>query len=180
MDKLRQYIKDHESDFEYLAPPEGHRERFVAKLDRRRQRRSLPEATRGMWAAAIAALLLVGVAVLVRPVLKSDIDNDDTFANVDIRYEMQEAERYYSMCIDDIAAQVSAIASQNTDVPQIADIARDCDKVVEDCREFRNSVYPSLETTEASLYAISCHYSSSIDALNMMMERMKDIKDDEL
>ena len=83
---------------------------------------------------------------------------------------------YYNMQMSDIISQMQAMYKlQRT--PGTEELLKETKRVLTDNYMFEETVLPTLPCSNAGLYAMNLHYSTSLESLNIMLKQMENMED---
>ncbi len=166
MDKLKDFIQDNIEAFDEDFLPEGHFERFEKKLPREQKRRfSLFRLSALAAAASLALFFLIGT-----PKGKQD---DFLASLAQEKEEMDGLQMYYRMQMDEILLQMEELGKRQA--AGSADLLQESRQIMQDCRTFEETVLPTLPCSGEGVLAMSQHYNASVEGLNIMLRRMKQV-----
>ncbi len=161
-DKLKHFIDTHRAAFDDEQMPEGHFDRFEAKLPGRN--RHLKVYGLVTFAAAACALFL-----LIHTGVFDMNGNGDTSPFVcEMRQEVDEVKLFYHMQMNDIITQMEDIYAENQ-VPGAADLLKETKKIQLESRTFEKEVLPTLPCTSDGLFAINQYYGNSLESMRQML-----------
>ncbi|MDD4646215.1 MAG: hypothetical protein PHY99_09540 [Bacteroidales bacterium] len=107
MNSLDDFIKENKEMFMNSEPPEGHFERFSARLKQQQRRNKIRFITRVSSIAAIG-LLLIASSIFV---YDHYFDREPALINLgDINPDMQKVEFYYTSQIDQVSAGLDSLS----------------------------------------------------------------------
>ncbi len=169
MDKLKDFIQDNIEAFDDDFLPEGHFERFEKKLPREQKRRfSLFRLSALAAAASLALFFLIGTP---------EGKQDDFLASLaHEKEEMDGLQMYYRMQMDEILLQMEELGKRQA--AGSADLLQESRQIMQDCRTFEETVLPTLPCSGEGVLAMSQHYNASVEGLNIMLRRMKQVADE--
>lgn len=204
MDKLKNYITDHRADFEEEGLPEGHAERFRAKLAMARMNGEIPSdeetgsaieqagpcpssvrrVNRGRLAAlgiSFAAAAAVALLFLLRMPGGTEVPGPSAMHaemhGTQAKEEFEELRMYYTMQINDMMAQIENLYQEER-TPGGAELLKETKKVLHDNYMFEETVLPTLPRSNNGLFAISLHYNNSLESLSIMLREMERMSGD--
>lgn len=172
MDRLKNFIDTNREAFEDDLLPEGHFGRFELKLAAPRKSRAALYSLCAFAAAACIALLLLfklpgGTPLHTQP---------GQAATCEVKEEIEELRLYYNMQMSDIISQMQAMYKQQR-IPGTEELLEETKRVLTDNYMFEETILPTLPCSNAGLYAMNMHYSTSLESLNIMLEQMEKMKD---
>lgn len=176
MDKLKNFIDTNREAFEDDLLPEGHFERFEQKLAVPRKSRATLYSLCAFAAAACIALLFLfklpgGTPLPTQPRLVVTGQHA-----CEVKEEIEELRLYYNMQMSDIISQMQAMYKlQQT--PGAEELLKETKRVLTDNYMFEETVLPTLPCSNAGLYAMNLHYSTSLENLNIMLKQMENMED---
>ena len=175
MDKLKNFIDTNREAFEDDLLPEGHFERFEQKLAVPRKSRA---TLYGLWAFAAAACIALlflfklpgGTSLHTQPGQMATEQHA-----CEVKEEIEELRLYYNMQMSDIISQMQAMYKLQR-IPGAEDLLKETKRVLTDNYMFEETVLPILPCSNAGLYAMNLHYSTSLESLNIMLKQMENMK----
>lgn len=162
MDKLKNFIDTNREAFEDDLLPEGHFERFEQKLAVPRKSRATLYSLCAFAAAACIALLFLfklpgGTPLPTQP--RQVVTGQHA---CEVKEEIEELRLYYNMQMSDIISQMQAMYKlQRT--PGTEELLKETKRVLTDNYMFEETVLPTLPCSNAGLYAMNLHYSTSLE-----------------
>lgn len=94
----------------------------------------------------------------------------------EVKEEIEELRLYYNMQMSDIISQMQAMYKlQQT--PGAEELLKETKRVLTDNYMFEETVLPTLPCSNAGLYAMNLHYSTSLESLNIMLKQMESMED---
>lgn len=176
MDKLKNFIDTNREAFEDDLLPEGHFERFEQKLAAPRKSRATLYSLCAFAAAACIALLFFfklpgGTPLHTQP---GQVATGQPICEV--KEEIEELRLYYNMQMSDIISQMQAMYKQQR-IPGTEELLKETKRVLTDNYMFEETVLPTLPCSNAGLYAMNLHYSTSLESLNIMLKQMESMED---
>ena len=175
-DKLKNFIDTNREAFEDDLLPEGHFERFEQKLAVPRKSRATLYSLCAFAAAACIALLFLfklpgGTPLPTQP--RQVVTGQHA---CEVKEEIEELRLYYNMQMSDIISQMQAMYKlQQT--PGAEELLKETKRVLTDNYMFEETVLPTLPCSNAGLYAMNLHYSTSLESLNIMLKQMENMED---
>ena len=176
MDKLKNFIDTNREAFEDDLLPEGHFERFEQKLAVPRKSRATLYSLCAFAAAACIALLFLfklpgGTPLPTQP--RQVVTGQHA---CEVKEEIEELRLYYNMQMSDIISQMQAMYKlQQT--PGAEELLKETKRVLTDNYMFEETVLPTLPCSNAGLYDMNLHYSTSLESLNIMLKQMENMED---
>ncbi len=165
-DKLKQFVQTHRDEFDNEQLPEGHFERFEAKLPA--QRHTL--RPRIITLAAFAAAACVAFLLIYK--LPFGLDGEHKAPYVcELRQEVDEVKLFYHMQMNDIVTQMEDIYAQ-AQVPGTADLLKETKKMQLDSQKFEKEVLPSLPCSSDAVFTINQYYGNQLESMRHMLEYM--------
>ncbi len=176
MDKLKSYINTHRDAFEDDLLPEGHFERFEQKLPAGRRRPISFYTLVAMAAAASIALLL-----LWQLPITTVVPTEETPVQAETDSELQEMDElqfYYQMQVNDIMARMEKLykQEQTTGTTGLMEASK---QILADNLQFEEHILPTLSPSDDALFAITQHYSVSVNSLNLVLQQMEQVINEE-
>ena len=93
----------------------------------------------------------------------------------EVKEEIEELRLYYNMQMSDIISQMQAMYKlQQT--PGAEELLKETKRVLTDNYMFEETVLPTLPCSNAGLYAMNLHYSTSLESLNIMLKQMESME----
>lgn len=174
MDKLKDFIDNNRNAFndEYL--PDGHFERFEQKLPAPRRKWVRLYSLFAFAAAACATLLiLLNIPGGTPSPLKKQTASRPH--KCEMKQEIEELRLYYNMQMNDVIAQMEELYKQQQK-PGAEQLLEETRKILSDTYQFEEIVLPTLPCSNAGVFAMNQHYSTSLESLNYMLQQMEDMK----
>lgn len=176
MDKLKNFIDTHRDAFDDEMLPEGHFGRFSQKLPESRQSKRFKIYTLGAClAAACAALFFLLHAPESDPVsipLDHSLQASEKTQHCQQKTEIDELRLYYNMQMNDVMARME-ILNREQRTPGAAGLLKETHKVLTDNYMFETTVLPTLPCSDIGLFAMTQHYSNSLQSLSFMLKQME-------
>ena len=177
MDKLKNFIDANRDAFEEDEMlPEGHFERFEQKLPKpRKNRAALYSLSVFAIAASIALLLLFrlpGGTGLPEPAQKTTAQTCET------QEEIEELRLYYNMQMNDVLAQMKKLYKQDR-TPGAEELLQESKRILTDYYLFEDTILPTLPCSNDGLFAMTQHYSNSLEGLTLMLKQMEQVTDNQ-
>ena len=173
MDHLKQFITENREAFDEESLPDGHEMRFVQKIN---TNRSSKKRRLGMYTLLIAAsvllLMLIRFSFTVIPEEGSPAVSSSQVCAM--RHEIDGLQLYYTMQVNDVVLQMAAFAK--CDLPGARDLLNEMDLVLYDNAQFEKQVLPALPCSNTAIYAMSQHYNASLEALQLMLAQLEQMK----
>lgn len=94
----------------------------------------------------------------------------------EVKEEIEELRLYYNMQMSDIISQMQAMYKQQR-IPGTEELLKETKRVLTDNYMFEETVLPTLPCSNAGLYAMNLHYSTSLESLNIMLKQMESMED---
>ena len=94
----------------------------------------------------------------------------------EVKEEIEELRLYYNMQMSDIISQMQAMYKQQR-TPGTEELLKETKRVLTDNYMFEETVLPTLPCSNAGLYAMNLHYSTSLESLNIMLKQMESMED---
>ena len=149
--------------------PEGHFERFEQKLPKpRKNRAALYSLSAFAIAASIALLLLFrlpGGTSLPEPAQKT------TAQTCEAQEEIEELRLYYNM-------QMKKLYKQDR-TPGAEELLQESKRILTDNYMFEETILPTLPCSNDGLFAMTQHYSNSLEGLTLMLKQMEQVTDNQ-
>lgn len=171
MDRLKGFIEDNMEEFNAeVMLPAGHLERFERKLNPHKKRGVYRLIAVGLAVAASVAIILLsnrGETII------SGTDDIDMVARTqEIDMEMKELRIYYNMRMSDIHVEMKRLYESNRS-DGAKELLLEGRRILADNSDFENRVLPSLPCSDEAIFAMTQHYSNSMNGLNIMLDRMR-------
>ena len=147
MDKLKNFIDTNREAFEDDLLPEGHFERFEQKLAVPRKSRATLYSLCAFAAAACIALLFLFKLPGGTPLPIQPRQVVTGQHACEVKEEIEE------------------------------ELLKETKRVLTDNYMFEETVLPTLPCSNAGLYAMNLHYSTSLESLNIMLKQMENMED---
>lgn len=163
MDKLKDFIDKNRQEFDDIALPEGHTERFKKKLGRRSQ-------TLGKrWLAGlVAAASLTGLLFVFHP----QIQKKQVEEVCELSIEIRELRLYYNMQLAATVGKMEELYKQSQS-PGNLELLKQTQDVLAANLDFEKRILPSLPCREEALFVINQHYDASLEGMNILLDRMR-------
>lgn len=201
MDKLKSFIETHQAEFGKGNLPEGHLERFEQKLadfrkvcpeetepvsDNRKPvlpplRRQHPArlyslAVSFVAAAAVALFFLLRIpgGTSIPPSLPASSPVVHVCKD---QQEIEELRIYYTMQINEMMAQIERLYKQDK-TPGSAGLLAATQKILTDNYMFEETVLPTLPCSSEAVFAMTQHYTNSLESLSIMLKQMERVTND--
>lgn len=165
MDKLKNFVEDNRPEFEAMELPDGHMDRFKAKLDR--QRRPL---TRHKLFLAVSVAACLGLLFA----LYTQHDKQQAEEVCELSVEIGEVRMYYNMQMNATITKMEELYKQKQ-TEGTMELMKQTQNVIAANRDFEDKVLPSLPCSETALFAMSQHYDGSISGMNILLRKMEDV-----
>ncbi|MDY4550853.1 MAG: hypothetical protein SPD54_03380 [Parabacteroides sp.] len=175
MEKLRQFIQDHQAEFDDEPLLEGHFERFEQKLATVQPKRSGRQVWLWRAVGGISAVAAVIALLLWLQPMRIVTDPSDGMVQEDwlaMQQEFLETQGYYQMRIIDLTEQMDKLCKEkrSTEAEQLLQAAW---QVRSEVTEFEQEVVPTLSYDETGLYALTQTYSMGIGSLTFLLNQME-------
>lgn len=170
MDKLKQFINNNREAFDVEELPAGHELRFNEKLPNKQN--SFRQYSLYVLATVASAALLI---ILIFPFLSnkhSKAPKDPCSTASDIK----NLRLYYNIQMNEVIEQMEAFDPGNNKEAK-RQLLEESARVMAASKLFEENVIPKLPCSEEALYAMTQHYSTSLQSLNFMLEQMEDTID---
>lgn len=168
-DKLEQFFKDHKEDLDTAFPPEGHRERFLARLREEKQvREHESKGVRTIWkfmAAAAAVVLLLGAGLGYLRFSNTTQAPDPEFTRT---------QTYFAGLIEEQLILVEKEATPET-TALISDARLQLDKLEADYQLLIQKLDEG-GNEEMLLHAMITNYQTRISLLQQVLETIREVK----
>lgn len=176
MDKLKNFIDANREAFDNEELPEGHLERFGQKLPKPRKRRATLYALSTFAVAASIALIfllrLPGGTGMPASQQKTSAQSCET------KEEIEDLRLYYNMQMNDVLAQMKKLYKQDQP-PGAEELLRESKRVLTDNYMFEETVLPTLPCSNDGLFAMTQHYSNSLESLSFMLRQMERVTENQ-
>jgi hypothetical protein len=169
MDKLKDFIDRHREQFDNVALPKGHLQRFERKLNGRNRRPARYILPIGVAIAAAACILAV---LFVHP--NNNGANPGNFFICEADEEMNELRNYYRMRVYDLEEQLRSLHQAHPS-PETLAIIQDSEDVAQSIQSFEENLLPTLPCSHSGLNVINRQYAGSLESLGAMLEQMEAI-----
>lgn len=174
MDKLKEYIDNNREAFDNEYLPEGHFERFEQKLPVPRKKRVKRYSLLAFAVAACTALLIL-LNIPGGTPIPSHEQTASRPQKCEMKEEIEELRLYYNMQMNDVISQMKEIYQQQHK-PGAEELLKETKQILSDTYQFEETVLPTLPCTNTAVFAMSQHYSTSLESLNYMLRQMEDMK----
>lgn len=137
----------------------------------------------GLW-GSFAAVAVVALLFLLRipggTPLPSPAPSPETptASTCQTREEIEELRLYYTMQINETIAQIKTLY-KNDKSPGAAELMAATKKVLTDNYMFEETVLPTLPCSNDALFAVTQHYTNSLESLSIMLKQMERVTGDE-
>ena len=162
MDRLKDYIQQHREAFEDVPLPEGHLERFAARLDKAETKKTVP-----LWrklvplAAAVALFFCLSVPFwMQQPV------SPDTYVC-----------EYYRMEIEDHLMELETASKENPS-EAVTHLLEAALQIEASCQQFDNQVLPTLPCSDEGIFAINQQYQNSLNSMQILCQQLNRVKEE--
>ena len=162
MDRLKDFIDTHRKAFDEEPLPEGFLERFEQKLPPARQRRGAML----YWGFALSVAASLAHLFLLR--LPTETADGPLCNNS----EREELRIYYQMQINEVMAQMNRLY-QEGEAPGTKELYWESKRVLADNEMFEKTILPVLPCSNDGIFAMTQHYSGSLESLSLMLDRMR-------
>ena len=153
MDKLKNFIDANRDAFEEDEMlPEGHFERFEQKLPKPRKNRAALYSLSAFAIAASIALLLL--------------------------FRLPGLRLYYNMQMNDVLTQMKKLYKQDR-TPGAEELLQESKRILTDNYMFEETILPTLPCSNDGLFAMTQHYSNSLEGLTLMLKQMEQVTDNQ-
>lgn len=122
-------------------------------------------------AASIALLLLFrlpGGTGLPEPAQKTTAQTCET------QEEIEELRLYYNMQMNDVLAQMKKLYKQDR-TPGAEELLQESKRILTDNYMFEETILPTLPCSNDGLFAMTQHYSNSLEGLTLMLKQMEQV-----
>lgn len=201
MDKLKDFIDTHWAEFEKDCLPDGHFERFERKLANFRAacpEETEPVAEKGKpalrplrrpnrtrlyslgisFVAAAAVALFFLLRIPGGTTIPSSLPpSSPVVYTCKAQQEMEELRIYYTMQINEVMAQIEQLYKQDK-TPGSAELLSATKKILTDNYMFEETVLPTLPCSNAAVFAMTQHYTNSLESLAIMLKQMERVTND--
>ncbi len=173
MDKLKHFVDSNKEAFEDELLPLGHFERFEKKLPAPYKRRN---RLIGIFSVAAAAAVALFVIFSIQHDIKDAPIHQSATYSCETQQEIEELRFYYNMQMNELYAQIRALYKSDQ-APGGLELLQESKQVIKSSQDFENDVLPGLPCSEAGLFAMNQHYSTSLQSLNIMLNQMEMVID---
>ena len=168
MDKLKNFIDANRDAFkEDEMLPEGHFERFEQKLPKPRKNR-----------AALYSLSAFAIAASIALLLLFRLPQKTTAQTCETQEEIEELRLYYNMQMNDVLAQMKKLYKQDR-TPGAEELLQESKRILTDNYMFEETILPTLPCSNDGLFAMTQHYSNSLEGLTLMLKQMEQVTDNQ-
>jgi len=169
MDKLKDFINTHREAFEDDLLTAGHFERFGKKLPepKKRQKRWI-----GLLATVAAAVIACLVILEIYTDIRDTPDPQSSAFTCETQKEIDELRLFYNMQMNEMFAQIRTLYKREQ-VPGGLELLEETKKVIKISHDFEDNILPTLPCSDAGLFAMTQHYSTSLQSLNIMLKQME-------
>lgn len=138
-------------DFDFHLPPEGHFERFAARLESHKARRN----NRKRWMTVVTVMIAASFALLLYVIPPTDVAPESSES-------LSEVTNYYNLQMDE---EIGRIAEQLTQVDEAArnELMSDLQAMQRATRKYQESL--SKQSDENYISAVVLHYNAQMASL---------------
>lgn len=149
-------------------------------------RRTLPRKNLRLYSlwGSFAAVAVVALLFLLRipggTPLPSPAPSPETptASTCQAREEIDELRLYYTMQINETMARIKTLYKHDKS-PGAAELMAATQKVLTDNYMFEETVLPTLPCSNDALFAVTQHYTNSLESLSIMLKQMERVTGDE-
>ena len=173
MDKLKKYIDENMEDFNDFELPEGHLERFDAKLKKTSSKRISLYWISGA-VAAVAMMILIISGLKEQPDDQSSVVAETESKCSEIQEEINQLTFYYNMKVCDLLSKIEdvCVKSNSNEAKEILESSK---TVHNDVMDFENNIVPDLPCSDLSFEIITRQYDANIASLQLILDQAQRI-----
>lgn len=171
MDRLKDYIQQNREAFDEIPLPEGHLERFAARLEKEETQKTVP-----LWhklvplAAAVALFLCLSVPFWIQR------ETPDSYV-CELHSEMGELHTYYRMQLEDHLMELEAASKENPS-EAVTHLLEAALQIEASCQQFDNQVLPTLPCSDEGIFAINQQYRNSLNSMQILCQQCMNLKNE--
>ncbi|CDE65315.1 putative uncharacterized protein [Parabacteroides sp. CAG:409] len=173
MDRLKDYIEQHREAFNEEPLPEGHLERFAARLEKEEEEKvkTVPLWRRLMPLAAVVALFLcLSVPFWIQR------GTSDSYV-CELHSEMGELHTYYRMQLEDHLMELETASKENPS-EAVMHLLEAALQIEASCQQFDNQVLPTLPCSDEGIFAINQQYQNSLNSMQILCQQLNRVKEE--
>lgn len=168
---LDNFFKD--LDLDVAEPKEGHRERFVEKLQATRSRGNNSNKIRMLWSPLLSAAAAILIIVMLAGTSFGQLTDRGDLAG--ISPEMKETQQFYTNLIKTELANLKAASTPETE-QMVNDALAQMDKLDQDYEKLKRDLKKSGQDKRV-IFAMISNLQQRIDILTNVMEQIENIKE---
>lgn len=92
--------------------------------------------------------------------------------------EIEELRLYYNMQMNDVLAQMKKLYKQDR-TPGAEELLQESKRILTDNYMFEETILPTLPCSNDGLFAMTQHYSNSLEGLTLMLKQMEQVTDNQ-
>lgn len=171
MDRLKDYIQQNREALDEIPLPEGHLERFAARLEKAETKKTVP-----LWrklvplAAAVALFFCLSVPFWMQQV------SPDAYV-CELHSEMGELHTYYRMQLEDHLMELETASKENPS-EAVTHLLEAALQIEASCQQFDNQVLPTLPCSDEGIFAINQQYRNSLNSMQILCQQLNRVKDE--
>lgn len=172
MDRLKDYIQQNREAFDEIPLPEGHLERFAARLEKEETKKTVP-----LWhklvplAAAVALFFCLSIPFWMHQPVSPD-------AYVcELHSEMGELHTYYRMQLEDHLMELETASKENPS-EAVTHLLEAALQIEASCQQFDNQVLPTLPCSDEGIFAINQQYQNSLNSMQILCQQLNRVKEE--
>ena len=153
MDRLKDYIQQNREALDEIPLPEGHLERFAARLEKEETKKAVP-----LWhklvplAAAVALFFCLSVPFWMHQPVSPDMQLEDHLMELETASKENPSEAVTHLL--EAALQIEA-----------------------SCQQFDNQVLPTLPCSDEGIFAINQQYQNSLNSMQILCQQLNRVKE---
>ena len=93
-------------------------------------------------------------------------------------YSLSELRLYYNMQMNDVLAQMKKLYKQDR-TPGAEELLQESKRILTDNYMFEETILPTLPCSNDGLFAMTQHYSNSLEGLTLMLKQMEQVTDNQ-
>jgi hypothetical protein len=92
--------------------------------------------------------------------------------------EIEELRLYYNMQMNDVLTQMKKLYKQDR-TPGAEELLQESKRILTDNYMFEETILPTLPCSNDGLFAMTQHYSNSLEGLTLMLKQMEQVTDNQ-
>ncbi|MDT0644396.1 DUF4179 domain-containing protein [Zunongwangia sp. F363] len=161
-------------NFDFSEPAEGHRERFLEKLNSGNSSAKRKSGVRGLWAPFIGIAASLALVLF----LAGNIFNSGSFKKsgdlASVSPEMKQTQEFYSTLIENELKEIQEVNSPETDAI-VKDALKQMEKLDAEYEKLKKDLLKSGKDNRV-IHAMINNFQQRIDLLNNVLTQIEEIK----